>query len=70
MSENLVSLHIILFVSVCISLCVHVYIHELLAVFMLARLHETSLWLITWLQVALIVFVPSSSSSLRLCELN
>ena len=63
-SENLVSLHI--FVSVCISTRAHVYInsyiHELLIVLMLTgRLHgfETSFWLITWLQVALIVLVPS-----------
>ena len=43
MSENLVSLHI--FVSVCISICAHVYINsyipELLIVLMLA---EKALW--------------------------
>ena len=61
--ENPVSLHI--FVSVYISIRAHVYInsyiHELLIVLMLTRLHgfETSLWLITWLQVALIALVPS-----------
>ena len=49
--ENPVSLHI--FVSVYISIRAHVYInsyiHELLIVLMLTRLHgfETSLWLIT-----------------------
>ena len=49
-SKNLVSLHI--FVSVCISICTHVYvnshIHELLIVLMLARLH---LWFLNILVV-------------------
>ena len=62
-SENPVSLHV--FVFVCISIHAHVYIssyiHELLIILMLRRLHgfETSLWLITWLQAALIGLEPS-----------
>ena len=62
--ENLVSLHV--FVSVCISVHAHVYInsyiYELLIVILCLQGFtfgfETSLWFITWLQVALIALVP------------